>query len=111
MNIKTEAQNKVSRTPLPWEVYEGMEDKPSLEIVYEDRTGQLVTVADCFSSDVPVSERLPNTSFIVRACNSHEELLEVLKMAATHIRPLPIESSEHGQRILAAIARAEGREE
>ena len=54
-------------TPGPWEVYEGPEDRPELTVSYEDKSGQVVCVADCLQGEIPPKERIANARLIAAA--------------------------------------------
>lgn len=60
-----------THTPTPW-----MADGPMVS-----KAGTLICVADCedLAKDMPDEEAEANAAFIVRACNSHDALISVLK--------------------------------
>jgi len=73
------AEMTTKHTAGPWEVLVGPEDRPCCVVVSVRPTGQLPTVCDCGSGDVPKAEREANAAFIVQACNSHDALVEACK--------------------------------
>ncbi len=76
-------ENKPKHTPTPWEMDSRTEDGFTNYIIYssvDEKPGQNVIV-DTFNAEHTFcsEDRLDNAAFIVRACNSHEKLLEVAK--------------------------------
>jgi len=63
-------------SPLPWHV------GPFYKSDIESQSGR---IAECVSLKTPRAEA--NAEFIVRACNSHHELLAALKLACAAIEP------------------------
>lgn len=57
----------MKHTEGPWHVYQGPEDKPELTVNYEDKSGQIIEVADCNSYYVPPKEREANAKLIASA--------------------------------------------
>lgn len=89
----------VEHTALPWEVQAALGNNPNLLIV---GGGGLIARV---SGSGPVAEKgfEANADFIVRACNSHYDLLATCKHALTLVWP--------ENTIEAAIAKAEGRDQ
>lgn len=75
--MTTDNKSPPSHTPLPW--IEGKEHVygPTNLIMQAHQSGPYKRLAQCDCSDDPTDEE--NTRFIVRACNSHYELLDALK--------------------------------
>ena len=96
----------MSATPGPWFVYHGPEDHPELTVLYEDKSGQLIEVADCLSSTVPPTEREANARFIAAA----PDLLAALKVAIQVMKDNDIDEALSGEfdQFEDAIAKAEG---
>lgn len=94
---------KPNHTPLPWHV--GMKPGP---IIYDSKGGQIADMRECM---LPELEHGLNATFIVKACNSHYELLEALKeleeLVTAHIGE---EADIWCRSSRAAIAKAEGRQ-
>ncbi len=71
----------MKHTPTPWEIAPAPDDAESLDIVSEYKVegfGPSANwIAGCDLQGDPEENRA-NAEFIVRACNSHEELLEAL---------------------------------
>lgn len=63
-------------SPLPWKVLDLKPPPPAISIGGSENTGAIATMWGRFCLG---DERQANAEFIVRACNSHYELLEALK--------------------------------
>ena len=103
-----EKHDKPQHTPTPWHQV--------------DNTGALVidlngnVMAHCAVQDeLPMTERQANAAFIVRAVNSHEELIEALKEVTEWLAASCTTSdgaqTEAIKQANSAIARAEGKNE
>jgi hypothetical protein len=73
-------QQKAEHTPLPWKVIENVNGgygppDVSAQLVYSDDGFVVAAVM----SDVPLLQRAGNADFIVRACNTHDELVAALR--------------------------------
>ena len=97
-------------TPTPWVNQEGMSvgSKP-LEICTSDCRALIALVLD--RPDISHQSEA-NAAFIVRACNSHEALVEALKQALELIEPSAFPKLIHTEgdtirKALAALAKAE----
>ena len=92
-------------TPGPWEI------RDNQEIIVREGGGTVRLIAQCHAGHSP--ERSANAAYIVRACNSHEELLQALKVLLDHTEEqYPHFESIRGindkEKARAAIANAEG---
>ena len=65
-----------AHTPEPWAVYEGPEDRKELTVCYEDKSGQIVCVADCLQGEIPPKERDANAARIIACVNGCAGLTE-----------------------------------
>jgi len=103
------AGTPVGHTPTPWEVWCGtiqtkmVTGKPCLSIALMDR--------EPGNGTEPV-ERDANAAYIVRACNSHEGLLEACRraLAVMDTDGIP-DGDEIGLELMGEIAKAEGSEQ
>ena len=99
-------------TALPWKVQEQKfeiesEDSTNFETTYSV-SPTIDKLADCYG----LAEQKANAEFIVKACNSHYELLEALAIAAKALNiPVPnmnqLRNSEDLKIIRKAIKKAE----
>ena len=73
-------ETKTEHTPTPWKVIHG---KFIIVSCNEEELGyySIAEIADV----VPKCPTLANAEFIVKACNSHEKLVEALKLAQWHL--------------------------
>lgn len=87
-------------TPTPWTVRPYYTDLGNFAIQGELNVARTISIGD-------EAEELANAEFIVRACNSHDELLELLK---EHGEIATVEEANQWEhRKDAAIKKAEGR--
>ena len=100
----------MKHTPLPWkkEIFNG-----ELIVQDDDTNEYYVYICDCSSEFMSQEEEEANAEFIVRACNSHYELLEACKRTvemfdknSTAMNELPYTYT----RLKQVIAKAEGKE-
>lgn len=71
---------KIDHTPTPWLIHS--DNNPFTIIANIDGLFRFETVADCdvnSASPLTVDDCKANAAFIVKACNSHEEILAVLQ--------------------------------
>jgi len=94
-------------TPTPWKVAESVKGKTCYAIVSRD--GWIADLNECHG------DRLANASFIVRAVNSHEALVDALIMALPYVETAledrgykPGVVDQMVKKIREAIALAEG---
>ena len=76
MTNRTTEQKQGKHTPGPWKTTPLLHD--GIRVHQDNEHGMRDAVADCLHWQTP-AETAANAAFIVRACNSHEELLEALK--------------------------------
>ena len=90
-------------TPTPWKVFEGKENEgKSTSKAIVDQTG--IVLANIWNRGTkPAQQAKANAEFIVRAVNSHEELLEACKDALKFM-----DGTDVGRNLEEAIAKAEG---
>lgn len=111
--------SETKHTPGPWQARCNVDGAPPhVVVVYKDDQGRRVTafVATCSSMTL---DNAANAEFIVRACNSHDDLLDVAKRKLADCRDslgcasgelMPGEyCSDECAALAAAIAKAEGR--
>lgn len=97
----------MKQTPTPWTI-EHYTGHPHIEI-YGKIEGSTIPARICYMPDHH-GEAASNAAFIVRACNSHGELVDACKLAED---ALDIASNEHPtfikirNQLRAAIAKAE----
>lgn len=94
-----------THTPGPWMSF----DSGTKVITCDSESLLIASLEECEVETV--AERKANAEFIVRACNSHEELVEALRdllqvIATDELIP---ESVSYMQQARAALAKAEGR--
>jgi hypothetical protein len=93
-------------TPTPWFAYQSLSEN-TWTVQYSG--GWIARVLDV----EPHRHGQANAEFIVRACNSHEDLLEALKLAHDHlaVTHIDIDGSKTKEllQIEAALDRAEGK--
>lgn len=98
----------MKHTPTPW-IAEGRAiDSETFEIATLTRNAM-----DMDENIITAGELEANAAFIVRACNTHGELLEVVKEAARYFDRYLSTNRVHPLRnkLVEAIAKAEGGEE
>jgi hypothetical protein len=109
MRIAETTEATVAHTPLPW------------HIVYRDDCDNPPELRDADGNYVPLSGRTNelahrNAAFIVRACNSHDELLQAVKilqkklsMFNRQISPFEVAKDKELDFVRTSISKAEGR--
>ena len=69
-------------TPGPWTIYDDGGEEDSSDIIMawidDEDSGEKYDIA-AMLLDRPIGERKANAEFIIRACNSHDALLEALE--------------------------------
>lgn len=114
-------ETKTKHTPLPWQIGESGKHlyyvNPKIEAGDEeiDDPSHDSVVAQCDHmgplSGIPDEERKANARFIFRACNSHDDLLEVLQRCSEYFHDFTEEDREERELAdlcRAAIAKAKG---
>lgn len=94
-------------SPLPWSAYGGR-----IDFKYDIWDAYGNCVADVETGFVDEATNCANAEFIVRACNSHEELVQAAKLLLTFaimVRGTMAPSSPELDEVRAVIKRAEGR--
>ncbi len=106
MKKKTET-SVTSHTPTPWKVAMPLgEGDIQILSVKVNAYGNFINAVVPFR--VFSNEDVANAEFIVRAVNSHEELLSAMKLATHHLYATD-ENAKAINILLEAIAKAEGR--
>ena len=93
-------------TPLPWGIDLEINESGRSDAVGLVGGADGWTVADGWLNVATEEEGHANAEFIVRACNSHYELLEVVRKVAEHFADT---DAPLGAAARAAIAKAEGK--
>lgn len=103
-------EQRVKHTPGPWRALE-FGETISIDQTPNGEKNSLCVSGVAFinprgnsNAGIPSAQDRANARFIVRACNSHEELLEACKLAL-----LILGDTEKSSGIKQAIAKAEGR--
>lgn len=80
---------KQNHTPLPWKIESGTGD---FYILYDEKEkvtiGLIGKIENSNNSEISSEERFATADFIVRACNSHYELLDICKSAKKQVEIL-----------------------
>ncbi len=100
---------KNGHTPKPWKANEG---KGYFGLNITDNKNN--TICDLFDSSETKEVCLANAAFIVKACNSHEELLDSLKKLVLFVEGLQAGDYKNYARVEGArqaISKAEGERE
>lgn len=99
MNSKTE----VKHTPTPWEV------SRTHSADWIVAAGELIAI--CEETNEQKTSAIANAAFIVRAVNSHEDLLGALKLANEKLIQLKVTNTGWPElnKVWEAIAQAEGK--
>lgn len=107
--------NTAQHTPTPWHVVNGSLIKDELMPFDRDERDTVLVATTAGTATAEVAEA--NAAFIVRACNSHEQLVAVAKLArgltnaimqsSSKDAALVAEAAESLRRIDAALAAAE----
>lgn len=72
-------------TKLPWKIWDGENARINgFEIVAGTPVAELIAILKQ-SVLIPLEEQKANAVFIVKAANSHDQLMEVAKMACAHL--------------------------
>lgn len=97
-------ENKPQHTPTPWTVF----GFSSVETVKKYR-GDRLEICEAFTSQIDSAEAKANAAFIVRAVNSHEELLGMAKAWVEIMDADPTTPKDILVKAKQAIAKAEQR--
>lgn len=107
MNRETQTQNNPpeakAHTPGPWDLWHSHERKGHLMTEVYATSSHIATVHNPHDD---ATEAEASAAFIVRACNSHEELLEALKALRAEVPDTPTGATI--AKVDAAIQKARG---
>lgn len=109
VRVQEDVNMKSKHTPTPWSQFIYNKKKPHeivISVPYSDGTDHLCTI----DSSARPEENRANAKFIVRACNSHDELLQACKEALIGLHCNGDFSSHRHNIIEQAIIKAEGNE-
>lgn len=84
-NLHYEEQEKMTHTPGPW-TSDGMANDMMEFRIYSPTGRVIAKIQDFTTFREDVEQAEANVAYIVRACNSHEAMLEALKACVSYIQ-------------------------
>ena len=114
LRMETTNMANTQHTPTPWTIYDDGGEEDSSDIIMawidDEDSGEKYDIA-AMLLDRPIGERKANAEFIVRTCNSHDDLVDTLQSVRWFLmgkaRRDPAERKIISQ-VVDAIAKAKG---
>lgn len=110
---KVSASIEAAHTPTPWTAPAQDDWRHHMAVVMAGTGESRIQVACCYDNHVKRAVAVANAAFIVRACNSYDDMLAALKRLHQFVRTIPLDVLPQGKQLecwtLNDIARAEAK--